>query len=495
MLIYKGQGIAINKEGGLLAPPKHLRGIDDFDEKLIARTLNPVQKPIEYGLYRWSMEEDIMLLKAVPLMGRMFAEIVKRFIPHRDRGALRKRYQVLERRVKGAMKRDKKSSNDMVRKKVAPLMEAISKKGPLPVHSSNAKKKLPNVTSPHLQRYMNTNMPTMPMTSPITLQSPTGQSPYLHQSSPNMPQAPNFDLKVQTRFGATTPGNNMFPSSFNYGMTPTRNKTTPFSSTVENLESPSKHDTSSRLGIEKLINGDYSQMSAVKHFIGDGDDRTKDTPHSSTNAQFNSTGLMPNWNFDVSCSGLSMLSSSDTKASSKESNRRGTSILSSVLGRANDAINTPSPTKAPMLSQYVDISPVDIVHNQSRDSLSFSNFRMTEESQHALEREVAQGPLHTSPSMLQGAYTGTPNDFSRFPNAQASNLFHNTANNSLMVPQHEVDAAAATLSQMSNSSANFPTDLLSPDTSPVPDHSFADMSTPSKPRASLFQSVQDRAKK
>ena len=80
--------------------------------------MKPVTKPAVFGLYRWSMEEDILLLKAVPLMGRMFAEIGKRFIPYRDRGALRKRYQVLERRVKSVVKRDKKYGINPKAKKI-----------------------------------------------------------------------------------------------------------------------------------------------------------------------------------------------------------------------------------------------------------------------------------------------------------------------------------------------------------------------------------------
>jgi len=109
LLIYRGHGVQIDPNGKL--QEQNLpNGIDDLDERAVQRALKPVTKPTVYGLYRWTMEEDLLLLKAVPIMGRMFAEIGKRFIPYRDRGALRKRYQVLERRVKGAMKRDKKAA-------------------------------------------------------------------------------------------------------------------------------------------------------------------------------------------------------------------------------------------------------------------------------------------------------------------------------------------------------------------------------------------------
>ena len=67
-----------------------------------------MEEPYKYNVHRWSLVEDITILKSVPLMGRMWAEITNRLIKHRNRGHIRKRYQVLERRVKGAIKRDKK---------------------------------------------------------------------------------------------------------------------------------------------------------------------------------------------------------------------------------------------------------------------------------------------------------------------------------------------------------------------------------------------------
>ena len=46
-----------------------------------------------------------MLLKAVPILGNSWAKLGTYLIPYRDRGHLRKRYQVLERRVKSTMTR------------------------------------------------------------------------------------------------------------------------------------------------------------------------------------------------------------------------------------------------------------------------------------------------------------------------------------------------------------------------------------------------------
>lgn len=107
--LYQKNNIVFDSEtGDLETPPDHLNGPQDFDENLIMSKLKPVEEPLKHNVHRWSLDEDICILKAVPIMGRMWAEISQRLMPHRDRGHIRKRYQVLERRIKGALRRDKK---------------------------------------------------------------------------------------------------------------------------------------------------------------------------------------------------------------------------------------------------------------------------------------------------------------------------------------------------------------------------------------------------
>lgn len=105
-MLFKVHGVSIDKDGNLSPPPK-LESVDDLDENLLIN-LHKVPPPAILNVHRWSMEEDITLLKAVAMMGSMWAEIRARLIPHRDRGHLRKRYQVLERRIKAAASRAKK---------------------------------------------------------------------------------------------------------------------------------------------------------------------------------------------------------------------------------------------------------------------------------------------------------------------------------------------------------------------------------------------------
>jgi hypothetical protein len=111
LMLYKAHGVQIDDSGNLLEPPK-FESIDDVDEALLA-TLHQVPPPAILNVHRWSLEEDLVLLKAVSIMGSMWAELRARFIPHRDRGHLRKRYQVLERRVKATATRASKHERNL----------------------------------------------------------------------------------------------------------------------------------------------------------------------------------------------------------------------------------------------------------------------------------------------------------------------------------------------------------------------------------------------
>ena len=106
VMLYKANGIAIDEEGRFEKPPK-FESVDDVDESK-AKTLKKVAPPAVLNVHRWSLEEDLTILKAVPIFGTMWAEIAARFLEHRDRGHIRKRYLVLERRVKTTVTKEKK---------------------------------------------------------------------------------------------------------------------------------------------------------------------------------------------------------------------------------------------------------------------------------------------------------------------------------------------------------------------------------------------------
>jgi hypothetical protein len=107
VMLFKANGVVIDDEGNLEAPAKY-DNVDDVDEKKACQ-LRQVPAPAILNVHRWSLQEDITTLKAVPIFGTMWAEISSRYLPHRDRGHIRKRYLVLQRRIKAAVSREKRT--------------------------------------------------------------------------------------------------------------------------------------------------------------------------------------------------------------------------------------------------------------------------------------------------------------------------------------------------------------------------------------------------
>ena len=107
-LIYKSNGIHIDDDGKLAPLPTFKKGEEEAAALKISEAVlkvKPPAPPSTMNVHRWTMEEDVAILKAVPIMGNQWAEICNHIIPHRDRGHIRKRYQVLERRIpKGTTK-------------------------------------------------------------------------------------------------------------------------------------------------------------------------------------------------------------------------------------------------------------------------------------------------------------------------------------------------------------------------------------------------------
>jgi hypothetical protein len=71
LMMYKANGIQIDEKGNLAEPPK-LESVDDIDEEQMkVQGLKLVDPPAVLNVHRWSLEEDLTLLKAVPIMGNM----------------------------------------------------------------------------------------------------------------------------------------------------------------------------------------------------------------------------------------------------------------------------------------------------------------------------------------------------------------------------------------------------------------------------------------
>jgi len=106
-LIYKANDIEINDKGKMGPIPTFPKG-SAFDMTKVLK-IKPARAPTTMNVHRWTLEEDIAILKAVPVMGNLWAEICTKLMPHRDRGHIRKRFQVLQRRLpKGITKMNMK---------------------------------------------------------------------------------------------------------------------------------------------------------------------------------------------------------------------------------------------------------------------------------------------------------------------------------------------------------------------------------------------------
>ncbi len=341
LLIYRGHGIYIDQSGNFKEPPQLTNGIDDFDEYAITQALKPVKQPVAFGLYRWSMEEDLLLLKAVPLMGRMFAEIGKRFIPYRDRGALRKRYQVLERRVKGAIKRDKKILREN-RVRAAPL----KLKPPKPIvhapdltYAANAMRQIKPSSAPQPASYGR-----MPPNTHAPPQTYVGGGDYYSRSTSN--------------------ANVAYPSQSRREVIP--------SNMVSNILPPPSSDSFSNTTIGRVIDGEWSQMGRIiaqDNSAGGTKSRFDDRYPAGGHSHHHSAGsqylqpqnyppqqqypppgqyaphpqYLPNMSFNEgSLSGLSMLGESSMQGLQNQvkpsgTMRKGESILNSVMKRTNES--------------------------------------------------------------------------------------------------------------------------------------------------------------
>jgi hypothetical protein len=86
VLLYEANGIHVSTEGNLDSPKAIHKDVSDYS---CISHINPAPAPAFMNVLRWSIDEDIAILKAVPILGHSWAEIASRLIPHRERGKLR----------------------------------------------------------------------------------------------------------------------------------------------------------------------------------------------------------------------------------------------------------------------------------------------------------------------------------------------------------------------------------------------------------------------
>jgi Myb-like DNA-binding domain len=72
VMIYLANGVRLDRVHGTLPTPPKYDSVDDIDEQQFqALRLQKVPPPDILNVHRWSIEEDLALLKAVPIMGNM----------------------------------------------------------------------------------------------------------------------------------------------------------------------------------------------------------------------------------------------------------------------------------------------------------------------------------------------------------------------------------------------------------------------------------------
>ncbi|KAL3931505.1 MAG: hypothetical protein SGBAC_011274, partial [Bacillariaceae sp.] len=370
VMLYKAHGIAIDEKGCLHEPPK-LESVDDIDEEKVNDLgLNTVVPPAILNVHRWSLEEDLTLLKAVPLMGHMWAELGARLIPHRDRGHLRKRYQVLERRVKATVARNSKSEGislklskgqGAMRKLVTPalsLRSPLTKTGGIAGNKIAASKSSVQLKAPQMSiekaaaslAFLRPAKAKLVSLSAVRT-SPSVQSAEVAKQDIGASLSAAHCLKPHTNpsrkvaaAGTSIPAPVPHAPTYKHPHT----KLSTHSSKLLFMDEPS----ASRLAFEQLVDGtgeEWSQMSRVKKMLeNDPASHTDDAIVSSLvkSPMRSNLSKLPQMELDSdSMSGLSILQSEASRQHDTEHESppkvAGASIMSQVLGSSSKSEECP----------------------------------------------------------------------------------------------------------------------------------------------------------
>jgi hypothetical protein len=420
VMLYKANGIYIDAKGDLVPPPKH-DSVDDINEAKVQELgLKAVDPPAILNVHRWSLDEDLTLLKAVPLMGHMWAELGARLIPHRDRGHLRKRYQVLERRVKATVARSSKGDTSIAkpsrwqstqRKTTVPvvtLKPPLTKVGAkstairLPITKKQAHRKA-GIRSMTIEKAaaslaflrpprigpLPTNLPHKTAIHSHGIPSRTAPCPPHHLPSSKFPPPPNPATMKHPYLSMTAmskpppPGGTKAPmkvvplsKSLSHGSVrmsiqqrPVQKYPIAKSSTPSKLswaEASLNNDPSfSRTAFEELVDGtgeEWSQMSRVKKMLeNDAESQAADAivSHLAKSPVPSNLSKLPQMDLDSdSMSGLSILQSEAFRqATNGESNGKTPSISGiSIMSRVLGSTSKSSDTEKTPAHQKVSAS-------------------------------------------------------------------------------------------------------------------------------------------
>lgn len=356
LMLYRAHGIHVDPDGNLETPPKDMK-LETLDEAAVAK-LKKVEPPAILNVHRWSIEEDLTLLKAVPIFGHMWAELSTRLVPHRDRGHLRKRYQVLERRVKATVARTKRdgdspsSARPSARKGATASKSAAAKKRAKSASTIMEAKTLvemgtdkhgkpplgpprpaapypgaPPVSHPPAPAAARLGPPTAahPGAPPYAIAAHPGAPPYAQKGPVHQGPGPHRLLHPNGKPMLEKGGliRTSLPPRMSNASLPAQNKSGQ-AAHVSSEYDPSGGAESTRTGYEKILNegpNDWSQASRLKKVLeqdpeslaasaGAGHGQNAATERANVVVRGNEMNRLPNMELDTNTSsGFSLLNS------------------------------------------------------------------------------------------------------------------------------------------------------------------------------------------
>jgi hypothetical protein len=281
-LIYKSNGIFIDDVGKLAPLPTFKKGSAAAEDEAAERTqeairkIKPPEAPTTMNVHRWTMEEDVAILKSVPMMGNQWAEICNHIIPHRDRGHIRKRYQVLERRIpKGTFKLSIKR----------PATGELGREAAKYAKTSVLPKTKPAVQKPAPQKKTAPKKANAPAANPRA-KSPKPQSAVSNAkaatSEPLKPSAQAFADKPTSSFEVTVDDDDKEVAALLHGLaTPQRPRyeSRPLSQDrdaakdlayiLNGQDHSNIGGETTRMGLEKILENDWSREAGMNRLADD----------------------------------------------------------------------------------------------------------------------------------------------------------------------------------------------------------------------------------
>ena len=379
-LIYRANGIEIDDKGKL-APIRNFPKGMTYDVAECAN-IKPARAPTTMNVHRWTLEEDVAILKAVPVMGNLWAEICTRLMPHRDRGHIRKRYQVLQRRIPKGI--TKMNMNYLKRPAEQPAKLPRSPKRAKAPRSPAKKRETKKKTTPKSASriFLEATQVHKQLQFPVSSQHATQTYKQLRRDAEPASPAKIFQLAAQAHkkqppispIKGSAPGPHASSSdnasralfqaleTIQSGCLEASPETRVVASVLggfsqgSRLDSfqPTEHEENSHMGVEKILcnSDDWSQASGMQRLIEAGaaeSNFVRDHRHGETGMSSHVGDELPMYQIhDGEASGLSVINGEHRAVADGERRERKsilTSVLSNARKRQSAAAFPSTPTK------------------------------------------------------------------------------------------------------------------------------------------------------